>query len=205
MFEPRILMVDVDGVIVHPRAGRHWSDGLEAELGLSAADLQSQYFSRFWPEVMLGRADLPATLAPVLARIAPHLPAEELIAYWFRADSRLDEELLTDLGALRRDGVRLHLATVQEHHRARYLWDTVGLRDHFEAIHYSADIGAAKPDPAFYDAVTRKLGVAPSQLLLIDDRAENVAGARASGWGGVLWDGSARIGDLLARPDSYFD
>ncbi|MCI3135399.1 hypothetical protein MQH10_24690 [Phenylobacterium aquaticum] len=40
----KALMVDVDGVLVHPQRGGHWSDGLEAELGLSRAALD-QHFS----------------------------------------------------------------------------------------------------------------------------------------------------------------
>jgi len=194
----RALMVDVDGVLVHPRRGGHWSDGMEAELGLDRATLDRTFFALHWGDVVLGRADLHDRLGPVLADIAPHLTTRQLVDYWFAADSRLDEDLLADLAQLRAGGLGLHLATVQEHHRARYLWETLGLSDRFDAMHYAADLGCAKPDPAFYRAIEARTGLGPDDLALLDDRADNVAAARACGWAGYLWDGRMRLQDLLA-------
>jgi putative hydrolase of the HAD superfamily len=194
----KALMVDVDGVLVHPKRGGHWSDGMEAELGLSRAALDQHFFAAHWEDVMLGRADLHERLAPVLAKIALHLTSARLADYWFAADGRLDEDLLADLAELRAEGLVLHLATVQEHHRARYLWETLELRQGFDAMHYAADLGCAKPDPAFYAAIEARTGYAAHELALLDDRPANVAAAQARGWGGVLWDGGRPIRDLLA-------
>ncbi len=192
-------MVDVDGVLVHPHGGGHWSDRLEADLGLSRADLDRAFFAPHWQDVMLGRADLFDRLAPALAQIAPHLSPQTLVDYWFAADARLDEALLGDLAVLRAGGLALHLATVQEHHRARYLWETLGLKARFDAMHYAADLGSAKPDPAFYAAIEARTGYAPLELALLDDRPANVAAAQARGWGGLIWDGRRPLGDLLAE------
>ena len=43
-------------------------------------------------------------------------------------------------------------------------------------------LGLAKPDRTIYETVTAELGVAPDQILFFDDRADNVASARACGW-----------------------
>jgi len=193
----KALMVDVDGVLVHPRAGGHWSDGLETDLGLSRADLDRAFFAPHWDDIALGRADLHERLAPVLAKIAPHLTSDVLADYWFAADARLDETLLADLADLRAQGLVLHLATVQEHHRARYLWETLELSRRFDVMHYAADLGAAKPDPAFYAAIEARTGFAAEDLALLDDRPANVAAAQARGWGGLLWDGRSSIRQLL--------
>ena len=99
---------------------------------------------------------------------------------------------------MRASGVRVHLATVQEHYRARYLWETLGLRDHFDAIHYAADYGVKKPDPAFFRAIETRTGFAAKSLLLIDDSQCNVAAAQRCGWSSILWEGSQRLPDMLA-------
>ena len=72
------------------------------------------------------------------------------------------------------------------------------LSDRFDGIHHSAAIGCGKPDPAYYAAVEARTGFAPDPLALIDDRAANVEAARAAGWGGILWDGTRRLADVLS-------
>jgi putative hydrolase of the HAD superfamily len=192
----KALMVDVDGVVVVPRPGG-WAADMEADLGLSVATLQAQFFKPHWDDIANGRARLHDRLAPVLAQHAPHLTSHAVADYWFARDAQLDHALLADLAALRATGVALHLATVQEHERAAYLWDVLGFRDRFDAIHYSADVGCGKPDPAFFAAVEVRTGFAPADLALIDDRPANVEAARAAGWAGILWDGKQRLADVL--------
>ena len=190
-------MVDVDGVVIVPRAGG-WAVDLEADLGLSGAVLQTHFFQPHWNDVVLGHAGLHERLGPVLAEHAPHLTSHRLAAYWFEKDARLDETLLSDLAALRATGVQLHLATIQEHERAAWLWDTLALRDRFDAMHYAADLGCKKSDPAFYPAVEARTDFRGQELLLLDDTAANVEVAITAGWRGAVWDGAASLSEVLA-------
>jgi putative hydrolase of the HAD superfamily len=64
-------------------------------------------------------------------------------------------------------------------------------------MHYAADLGCGKPDPAFFAKVGERAGFAASEMLLIDDKLENVEAARAAGWGGLHWTGEGRLADLL--------
>jgi putative hydrolase of the HAD superfamily len=194
----KALMVDVDGVIVTPRLGG-WAADLERDLGVAPQALAERFFARHWDDVALGRAGLHERLAPVLAEIAPGVSSERLAAYWFSKDSVLDYQLLDDLALMRARGLSLHLATVQEHCRAAHLWTRLGLREQFDAMHYAADLGCAKPDPAFFAAIGARTGYAPDEMLLIDDRADNVEAARAAGWAAVIWTGEIRLPDLLAH------
>ncbi len=72
------------------------------------------------------------------------------------------------------------------------------LAEHFFAMHYSADLGCGKPDLAFFARVGERTGLAPDEMVLIDDKVENVEAAWVAGWRGVLWTGKARLGDVLA-------
>ncbi len=195
----RALMVDVDGVVVRRADGRRWDADIEADLGVRAEDLQRGFFQAHFADVVHGRAPLRERLAVALAEIAPHLTAEQLIDYWFAKDGELDGVLLDDLAALRAETcLRMDLATVQEHERAAYLWGALGLSERFDTIHYAADLGCAKPEPAFFAAVVDRTEFAPDELLLIDDGPRNVDGARAAGWSAVLWTGEARLAAVLA-------
>ena len=194
----KVLMVDVDGVIITPRPGG-WAADLERDLGLSGAVLQDSFFRPHWNDIVLGRAGLHERLGAVLAEHAPHLTSLQLAAYWFERDAQLNEPLLAELAALRATGVQLHLATVQEHERAAHLWDTMRLRDRFEAMHYAADLGCKKSDPAFYRAVEARTGFAPADIALLDDTAGNIEVARAAGWRGLHWTGEQTLAEILAR------
>lgn len=195
----KALMVDVDGVVARRPDGRRWDCEIEADLGLSPDLLQTAFFGEHFEDIVLGRADLMTRLAAVLPQIAPHLTGEQLTAYWFAQDGHLDHGLLDDLATCRARGLELHLATVQEHHRARHLWETLGLRRRFDAMHYAAELGCKKPDAAFFAAVEARTGFTPDELLLIDDSPRNVEGARAHGWAAVLWTAERPLAEVLAE------
>lgn len=192
-------MVDVDGVLVRgrPDDGRRWSTSLEEDLGLAVEALQRAFFAIHWDEVLTGRATLDDRLAPVLAAIAPHLTVNRLVDYWFRQDSRLDRDLLRQLERIRARGIGIHLATNQEHRRARYLMETVGLEKHVDGICHSAALGWRKPEPEFFQAAAARAGLPAADLLLIDDLAENIHAAAAAGWQTLHWTGDAAAAERL--------
>jgi 2-haloacid dehalogenase len=83
-------------------------------------------------------------------------------------------------------------------------WDgfypTEPIFDHFRDIVVSGREKLAKPDPAIYALAEARFGMAPETLLFIDDRAENIAAARARGWHGHLFtDAAALAADLKAN------
>ena len=115
------LMVDVDGVLVcgRPSDGRPWASTIEGDLGISAADLKREFFIPHWNEVVIGRSGLADRLKPALAKIAPHLSYDELIAYWFENDARINTDLLEEIGQ-QRDALRLPRRAGRDHrHLAR--------------------------------------------------------------------------------------
>ena len=57
-----------------------------------------------------------------------------------------------------------------------------GTWDLFRGVFASHNMGVRKPDAAIYEKVQGELGVPPAALLFIDDREENVLGARAAGY-----------------------
>jgi putative hydrolase of the HAD superfamily len=183
------IMVDVDGVLIaHPDANG-WSARLERDLGIPGTRLQEAFFARHWDEVANGRAALRERLEPVLREIAPDVGCEALIRYWFEHDAHVNEDLCRELASIRASGIEVHLATVQDHERARFLWDDLGFRDRFDGLHYSAELGCSKPEAAFYERIEARTGFRPSELFLIDDSPANVAAALARGWSAALWTG----------------
>lgn len=193
----KAIMVDVDGVLItHPDADG-WSANLENDLGISPALLHDGFFRRHWADIVHGRAALRDRLALALADIAPSVSPSALIEYWFDNDAHIDKRLLGELQHLRDAGFELHLATVQEHERAAYLWDHLALRDSFDGMHYAASLGCSKPDQAFYRAVEADVQIPSAAIFFIDDKIENVEAARECGWTAALWTGSSTVRELM--------
>jgi len=200
MSEIRALIFDVDGVLVtgHKKNGGLWQVDMEADLGLNPDLLHEVFFAPHWTDIVLGRVAIEERLAPVLREIAPHVSVEALLAYWFEADSRLDTALLSMVEHLRQGAnFGFHLATNQEHRRADYLWHTMGLEHHFDAIHYSADIGHQKPSADFYVAVENRTGFEGPALLFFDDQEKNIVAARDRGWNAHVWKGPETFEHVL--------
>jgi putative hydrolase of the HAD superfamily len=204
----KVIMVDVDGVVVvsgdargRPTNLGAWSINLEKDLGLSVERLYDAFFKPHFLEILHGRADLHERLAPVLSEIAPHISCEQLVTYWFENDAQLDHVLLDDLAEIRSRGIEVHLATVQEHKRADYLWRTLGLCERFDAMHYAADLGCVKPAKEFFTAIEARTGFRGPEIFFIDDRARNIEAALACGWRAAIWTGEQRLRALLAEQE----
>ena len=193
------LMLDVDGVLVtgRPEDGRFWAEDVERDLGVSIGDLRQHLFTASWVEIVEGRMDLAAALTDCLPRFAPHLTADEMMKYWFAKDARIDETVLADVHRLRAKGIAVHLATNQEHHRARHLMDRLGLGRQVDGMIHSAALGTRKPKVAFFEAAAAHVGMVPSRIVLVDDTLANVEGARTAGWRAEQWTDSQSLFDLV--------
>ena len=182
-------MVDVDGVLIdgRPEDGRHWQTSIADDLGIDAATLHEEFFVPCWEDVVLGRVGLVEHLTPALGRFAPHVDPATFISYWFARDSRIVTPLLRELSSVRSMGVRVYLATNQEHLRAAFLMDDLGLAQHVDGMFYSARLGTKKPELKFFAEVQRATGLSAADILLIDDSAQNIEAARKAGWEALHW------------------
>ena len=74
-----------------------------------------------------------------------------------------------------------------------------------DTLFVSAEFGTRKPDPAVFRRLVDRLGVRPEATLMVDDKAQNVAGAEAAGLCGHRFDGIAALLDRLAALGVPFD
>ena len=99
------------------------------------------------------------------------------IAFWSHYDARL----LAWTADLRRAGLRTSILSNLPLPIGESLRATPGFLDHFDQVTFSYRLGVIKPEREIYEYALRGLGVAPAEALFLDDRSENVEGARALG------------------------
>lgn len=74
------------------------------------------------------------------------------------------------------------------------------LTEAFDVFALSYQVGAMKPDPAFFLAAAQRAGMAPQEIFFTDDIAVHVAGARAVGFDAVQFSCAEQLAaELRAR------
>jgi putative hydrolase of the HAD superfamily len=104
---------------------------------------------------------------------------------WDAYCGQLDDELFAWFAAQRGDYLLGILSNSSDGAR-REESRRHGIPDAADVVVYSHEVGLAKPDPAVYALTARLLGVAPEEIVFLDDSAPAVAGARDAGWHAVL-------------------
>lgn len=67
----------------------------------------------------------------------------------------------------------------------------------FDAVALSGDIDVAKPQAGAYQNICQKLGIDPSEALMIDDLRENCAGAKMTGLQAIQYKNLDELKNLL--------
>ena len=76
-------------------------------------------------------------------------------------------------------------------------WPKVSASRLFDGKLISCDLGIVKPTPEIYRAFTDRFCLLPEECVFIDDAPNNVAGAIACGWQGIVFHGDCE--ELTAK------
>jgi putative hydrolase of the HAD superfamily len=190
------VLFDADGVIQGPRNGRvadlaAWGGSRAEEflLAVSAADTSC-----------LKGNDFGAAMREVLRQFEITAPIEEVIDRRFWIEVR--QPMLDAVRAVRDLGLRCGLATNQQNLRGTYMRSSLGFETIFDEQFYSFELGFAKPEVGYFQAIMDRIGVAPHRVLFIDDLEDNIVGAREIGIHSELFphDGNVpALKPILAR------
>ena len=103
--------------------------------------------------------------------------------FWNTFDSRVLDWIKT----LRAAGFTVGILSNLPHPIAASLRSTPGFMEHFDHVTFSCELRLFKPQAAIYEHSFQGLKVAPEETLFIDDKIENVEGARAVGMNAELF------------------
>ena len=194
----RAVVSDLDGVL------RHFDPSLWAEVDRVAGTPEGTSFTAilhhpFLEEVVRGRGThrewRELSAAALVEAGSTSEAAEAAVRTWLASPARVDQELLAELEALRRDGLGVFVLTNGTDRVPEELEElglTAFLGEVLRFLLNTSDLGAAKPDQeAFARAharIEQELGteLRPEQIGFLDDSARHVRGASRFGWHAVL-------------------
>lgn len=187
---PEIVVFDIGNVLLD------WSpDRLYRELIPDEA-ARAAFFAGLPLDEMNLQGDREGGLQKVVEALAERYPEEApLILAWWAGWEKMCGGLIGESVALR-DAARaaghgvwaLSNFAADSWARCRKLYPALA---DFDGMVISGEEKTVKPEPAIYEALERRAGKTGAALFLIDDRAANVAAARARGWGGHVFESPA--------------
>ena len=181
----RVVLWDADGVLQRVPDGGEESmrpavtglvddvDGFLAEAVLAERPALTGEAS--WPDVLLG----------LLERWGVGPAFDRVLATWLSIEPVPTARAL--VAEARAAGVDCRLASNQAEQRARVMREQLGYDDLLDGAFYSCQLGVAKPDPAFFEKILRRLDVGAGEVLLFDDNPAHVESARSLGMCAEVW------------------
>ncbi len=173
------------------------ADGVLQYTPASSWDLAVRVVAQF-PDAMTGALIDEARIRANAHRLGLGDRVDDIVAVWSMFD--LVSPSLEVVSLVRAAGTACYLATNQDAYRAACMREKAPYGEILDGAYYSCDIGVAKPSAAFFEYIVTDLGLAPDQLLFLDDQLKNVVGARSAGLNAEQWahdDGVTRLRTIL--------
>jgi len=179
------VFFDLGGVVLAFRGG---FTRCGAALGISPAVIERAYFAHadmaargaisgeeFWTRI---RTDL---------NLLQDTTITDYQEFWTDSFAAISEtnELLRQLQSTHRLGIisNIESGVYERALRKGHIPDVS-----FEIVIRSCEVGFVKPEKQIYQLAQERAGVEPSEILFVDDRAENVHAAQLLGWNGIAFD-----------------
>jgi putative hydrolase of the HAD superfamily len=196
---PALVLFDLDGVLADYDRGAR-CDALASTTGASVAAVHEALFGERGLELVSDRGEigLRSYLARLRARHRLRIQAGDFLAAR-RLATRVDARML---GLCERLDGQATLAIFSNNGCwvERHAADIVpALASPFAGrIVCSGSLRRLKPDPAAYAACLARLGFDAASAMFVDDRQDNVDGARAAGLDALRFEGVDKLRDALA-------
>jgi putative hydrolase of the HAD superfamily len=190
------VFFDIGGVCLTNGWGAGARAAAASHFGLDAAELEARH-----AEVVDGFERGEVSLDEYLDRVVFHFArsfGRDAFIGFMHEQSRPYESVLILVRSLAA-AKRYRLAAINNESRElnRYRIDTFGLNEVFEAFFSSCYLGVSKPSARIYAIALDVMQADPLTSLFVDDRAENVAAARAVGMQAIHMTDSARLPHAL--------
>ena len=177
----RLAIFDADGVVTTPKK---FAENLEKDCGTKPEALLP-FFKGPFQDALVGKADLKTVIQPYLKDWNWTKSVDEFLAYWFKAEDAVNDEVIETIEGLRAKGIKCYLATNQEKYRLEYMRETMKFKHVFNGVFSSADLGCKKPDPQFFDRLLKRIDpkreIPRKEILFWDDSEANIKVAKDLG------------------------
>lgn len=170
-----------------------WSKGSQSTL-ISAFQLKKIMESPEWHDYERGKLEKKECFTMISEKFKLEEHDLEQTLELFAKGMQWNEELVSEiqrLKAMRELTVVLMTNISQpDFQDLRHMVESWNI---FNRIFTSSAAGTRKPELAFYQAVLQDMGAAAESAIFIDDKIENIRGARSAGMYGILFNSTVQV------------
>ncbi|PIZ86465.1 hypothetical protein CO033_02110 [Candidatus Nomurabacteria bacterium CG_4_9_14_0_2_um_filter_32_10] len=194
----KAILFDIDGILIKGEK-KLFSRRLSEEYNIPIEKI-NKFFEKDFRECSFGKADLKEKIRPYLTEWNWKGNINDFLQYWFKSESiknkEINTKILNKIVELRKHQIKCYIATRQEKYRMKYLSEDIGLKDYFDGIFCTCDIGYDKSEPEFFNKILKKLNLKSEEILFFDDKEKNINIARSFGIKAHLCDDSTSLDKL---------
>lgn len=174
------VLFDMDGVLVHSNPVH------EIAIKKFCQNHKKHMSEDFLREKIYGRTNkewIPELFEGISEEqiIAFSDEKEKLFREMFDPESAVIPGLKPLLEALQKKGIPMAVATSAPSENADFILKSLDITDFFNAILSSGDVSVGKPHPDIYQKAARRIGLKPSQCIVIEDSVAGVTSGRQAG------------------------
>jgi putative hydrolase of the HAD superfamily len=184
MHRLKCIAWDFDGVLNKGVVGGRfvWQDLLTDAFGIDKKLFAEVVFGDgFWP-IMRGEKDVLDHLEVWKTQVGFDGDVQDVLEFWFREDAKPCHDMLGLMARVKQAGQLQVLATNNEDRRTSFIEREMGFGGRLDRVFSSGRMKVAKPDPGYFRYIEDAMGLEPTQIMLVDDYAENIEAALACGW-----------------------
>lgn len=178
-----VFIFDFGGVVIKWKSNHPIYDYVADRYGIPRSELR-RVFDLAIPGLESGRVSMRKFLEDALGLFGMRLrrgdSPEELWTLPFERLAKLRVGTVKLVESLRRKGYRVIVFSNTSPPHVKFM-KRVGWDKLFDGFLASCELGSVKPSRTAYETALKRINAAPSEVVFIDDKAENVRGAKEFG------------------------
>lgn len=192
------IIFDADGMVLQNKTDI-FSNRLHHIYGVPLEKILP-FFKNEFQQCLIGKADLKQEIQKYIQEWNWNGSIDDLLQFWFEHESSVDQNILQSIQNLQSRGIDCYLATNNEKYRTQFLSENLHLKNYFQNIFSSSNLGHKKPQPEFWASILEQLNPNEKKDILVwDDDDENVLSARNFGFQAEQYTGFKQYHETLEK------
>jgi len=158
------------------------------------------FFENEFQLCLVGKADLKEELQKYLSSWNWQGSVDELLEYWFGHEGNIDQKIMASVKDLKNRGIKCFLNTQNDKYLVKYVLENIGLKDFFDGVFCTNEIGYKKPQQEYWQTIYVQLGNPNKETVLCwDDEEKHITAAKEFGFSAEIYKNYTEYEEIINK------